>query len=75
MDTDVDIKPIKGSPATIEMKMSNILSAVRSIDGKIQSLTEKRDTMLQQYEELKRAKEFKEKKLETQQSVEWDKGE
>lgn len=74
MDTDVDIKSIKGSPATLELRMNNIMTNIRSLSGKIRALTEKRDEMQQQYEELKQAKELKERRLVVKHSAEWDKG-
>lgn len=40
----------------IEAKMKNILAEITSIDEKTKQLAKKRDTLMQQYEELKDAK-------------------
>lgn len=74
MDTDVDIKSIKSNPATLQIQMNNIMSTVSTINTQIQSLSAKRDELLEKYEKLKEAKEFKERKVEVQHTVEWDKG-
>lgn len=74
MDTDVDIKAIKGSPFTIQMKMDNIMKIIKTLNEKIQTISAKRDEWLEKYEALRAAKEHKERTIEVQHSVQWDKG-
>lgn len=77
MENDVYLKTprhLKGTPATLALRMENIQTSVKLLNAKINSLTAKRTELLQNYEELKQAKEEKERKIEIQHGCEWDKG-
>lgn len=78
MENDVNIRvPVKGkgTPASIALRMENIQISVDNMTAKINALKAKRAELLRHYEELKQAKEIKEREIEIQQGCEWDKGE
>lgn len=57
----------------IETKMKNILTEITSIDEKMKRLSKHRETLLQQYEELKDAKLIRDAKTCSVEQ-DWDNG-
>lgn len=58
----------------LEFKMKNIMAEIESIDVKIRRMNQQRDKLLCRYEEVKRAKEIKEKQSEAKSAVNWNVG-
>lgn len=69
-----DTKSVKGMAESLEFKMKNILIEVESLDVKLRRINKQREKLMSRYEEIKQAKEVKEKELEAKSAEDWNVG-